>query len=283
LSIWSDHIDKTGRLPEEAEEQRMRWRVVAVLWSGRVDLAQMKARLRAKMEARIAMLTEAAGETIVVKADPVAEVEAALQVYERVQLEVDGQLESMLETTAQDTETEVATADAEAELKVATTIEAEVVAAEAEAATKVAAADAEMKAAAELAAAAEAVAVDAEAAAELAAADGKMKAAAEVAAAVDAMAATWPVLLRLFALLASAAATSAFCAAAALSEKPYTSCPAFCHAAIRYVLTSLPWASPCGRAPATILATCSISSALMPSSPRTPSRPSPCALWRLLL
>ena len=61
-------------------------------------------------------------------------------------MEVDGQLESMLETTAQDTEAEVAIADAEEELKVATTIEAEVVAAEAEAATKVAAADAEMKA-----------------------------------------------------------------------------------------------------------------------------------------
>jgi len=186
---------------------------------------------------------------------------------------------------AEDVEAAAELAVADGKMKAAAEVAAAVdaVAAEAEAATEVAAADAKMKAAAELAAAAEAVAVDAEAAAELAAADGKMKAAAEVAAAVDAMAATWPVLLRLFALLASAAATSAFCAAAALSEKPYTSCPAFCHAAIRYVLTSLPWASPCGRAPATILATCSISSALMPSSPRTPSRPSPCALWRLLL
>ena len=101
--IRSDHIDKVGRLPEEAEGLRLRWRVVAVLWAGRVALAQMKNRMESKMEARLAA-EEAAEETAVLKADPVAEVEAALQVYEMVQLEVDAQLESMLETTAQDTE-----------------------------------------------------------------------------------------------------------------------------------------------------------------------------------
>ena len=45
-------------------------------------------------------------------------------------MEVGGQLEGMLGATAQDTEAGVVTADAEAELKAATTAEAEVVAAD---------------------------------------------------------------------------------------------------------------------------------------------------------
>ena len=123
----------------DAEELRMRWRVVAVLWSGRAALAQMKTRMRVRMRDRMAMM--AGDETVetMVEADPVVEVEAALQVYERVQLEVDGQLESMLETTAQDTEAELAAEVAAAELAAAELAVAEVAAAEVAAAEVVAA------------------------------------------------------------------------------------------------------------------------------------------------
>ena len=51
LSTGSGPVDKVGSPPEGGEEVRMRWRVVAVLWAGRVALAQMKSRMKVKMHA----------------------------------------------------------------------------------------------------------------------------------------------------------------------------------------------------------------------------------------
>ena len=73
LSTGSDPVDKVGRLPEEL---RMRWRVVAVLWAGRAALAQMKSRMRVKMEAMAAEVEVEAAEVEAAEVET-TEVEAA--------------------------------------------------------------------------------------------------------------------------------------------------------------------------------------------------------------
>ena len=81
MSTGSDPVDKVGRLPaaEGAKELGMRWRVVAVLCAGRVALAQMKSRMKVKMEAMAAAVEVEAIEVEAAEVET-AEMEAAAKV-----------------------------------------------------------------------------------------------------------------------------------------------------------------------------------------------------------
>ena len=82
MSTGSDPVDKVGRLPaaEGAKELGMRWRVVAVLCAGRVALAQMKSRMKVKMEAMAAEVEVEAVEVRQHAEVETAEMEAAAEV-----------------------------------------------------------------------------------------------------------------------------------------------------------------------------------------------------------
>jgi hypothetical protein len=128
LSTGSDPVDKVGRLPEEL---RMRWRVVAVLWAGRAALAQMKSRMRVKMEA---MAAEVEVEAAEVEAAEVETTEVEAAGLEAAEVEAAGMETAEVEAAGKEA-AEVEAAKVEtAEVKAAEVDAAEVEAAEVEAA-----------------------------------------------------------------------------------------------------------------------------------------------------